>query len=190
MKLIRWNSNTETSNQPRSMGKKQFFRWLRAWDVFSHFFAAKTLWPAHSLVNPNMGLLASPGQEDLSGSVATNAPSPQWVRWQAPMDGPTPSLTRVSPQVPREGIPATAGVVTQVTLEGFFTWVQLYVAQEVALLCKGGSALIALERAFSYGEKEKVRENKKPCAATRERFQWESCFLTAALWLPPAAGLI
>ena len=71
----------------------------------------------------------------------------------------------------RESIPATAGVVTQVTLEGLFTRVQLYVAQKVALLCKGGSALIALERAFSYREKEKICENKKSYAVTRERFQ-------------------
>ena len=44
-------------------------------------------------------------------------------------------------------------------------------AQKVALLRKGGSALIALERAFSYGEKEKIGENKKSYTVTRERFQ-------------------
>lgn len=52
------------------MGKET---WSWEWDVFSHFFAAKTLWPAHSLVNPNMGLLASPGWEDLSVLGVTNA---------------------------------------------------------------------------------------------------------------------
>lgn len=172
------------------MGKNSSGEGLWAWDVFSHFFAAKNLWPSHSLVNPNMGLLASLGWEDLSGSVATNAPvSSMGVVMSAP-DSPASSLTGVSPEVSCEGIPATAGIVTQVTLEGLFTRVQLYVAQKVALLCKGGSALIALERAFPYGEKEKICENKKSYAVTRERFQWESCFLTAALWLPPAAGLM
>lgn len=78
----------------------------------------------------------------------------------------------MSPQVSCEGIPATAGVVTEVALEGLFTRVQLYVAQKVALLCKGSSTLIALERAFSYGEKEKICENKKKTyTVTRERFQ-------------------
>lgn len=60
-----------------------------------------------------------------------------------------PSLTRVSPQVACEGIPAPAGVVTEVAFEGLFTRVQLDVAQEVALLRKGGSTLIALEGPFS-----------------------------------------
>lgn len=32
---------------------------------------------------------------------------------------------------------------------------QLYVAEEVAFLSKGGSALTAVERAFPYKEKEK-----------------------------------
>lgn len=110
----------------------------------SHFFAAKTLQPAHSLVNTAMRLLAFPGREDLSDLVAIKPPISS-----VPQGSPAPSLTRVSPQVACEGIPASAGIVTQVTFEGLFARVQLYVAQKVAFLGKRGPALIALERAFS-----------------------------------------
>lgn len=159
------------------------------WDEFSHLLL-KHCGQLTAWLTPTWGYSPPQGEKTSQAWWLPTPLSPQRVWWQVPLDSPTPSLTRVSPQVSREGIPATAGVVTQVTLEGLFTWVQLYVAQKVALLCKGGSALIALERAFSYGEKEKIRENKKSYVVTRERFQWESCFLTAALWLPPAAGLI
>lgn len=75
-----------------------------------------------------------------------------------------------------EGIPATAGVVTEVALEGLFTRVQLYVAQKVALLCKGSSTLIALERAFSYGEKEKICENKKNLHSDKRKISVRKLF--------------
>lgn len=54
--------------------------------------------------------------------------------------------TGVCAQVAREGIPAAAGVVAEVALEGFLAGVQLDVAQQVALLGEGGPALVALER--------------------------------------------
>ena len=48
-----------------------------------------------------------------------------------------------------EGVPPATGVAAQVTLEGFLPGMELDVTQQVALLGERGTALAALERAFS-----------------------------------------
>lgn len=173
---VRWNSNTETLNQPRSMGKNPVLL-VRGHECGMCLVISLLLTCCGQLtawLTPRWGYLAPQG--DKSSRAWWPCPSPQWVWWQAALVIPKPSLTWVSPQVSREGIPAAAGVVTQVTLEGLFTWVQLYMAQKVALLGKGGSTLIALERAFSYGKIEKICENKKILCGNKRKISGRKLF--------------
>lgn len=81
--------------------------------------------------------------------------------------------TRVRSQVAGEGVPPAAGIVAEVALEGLLARVQLDVTQQVAFLSKGGPALVALERPFTWARKEEgglvrtVRELLRRTAARK-----------------------
>lgn len=92
------------------------------------------------------------------------------LRWSWPGIPAMPRKpTRVRPQVAGEGIPAAAGIVAEVALEGLLARVQLDVAQQVAFLGKGGPALVALERPFTWvGEKGRGWLGEKRARAAQE----------------------
>lgn len=61
----------------------------------------------------------------------------------------TDELTRVGAEVSCKGIAATAGVVTKGTFEGLLAGVELDVAEQVAFLSEGCTALVTLEWPFT-----------------------------------------
>lgn len=64
--------------------------------------------------------------------------------------------TGVCPQVAGEGIPPATRVVAEVALEGLLPRVQLDMPEQVAFLCEGGPALVALERSLSWGDRRRA----------------------------------
>ena len=82
--------------------------------------------------------------------------------------------TGVCPQVAGEGIPPATRVVAEVALEGLLPRVQLDMPEQVAFLCEGGPALVALERSLSWGDKKESGESGTRRGQRRTRR--ESCF--------------
>ena len=78
-----------------------------------------------------------------------NSPSTREVAELYLLGVPDRSPTRVCAEVASERITPAAGVVAEGTLEGLLPRVQLDVAQQVALLGEGGTALVAVEGPFS-----------------------------------------